>query len=80
MVNVENMCKSMLKSMCIFKEKLCVKLNFQNNPVKISLFPPRYSLFHTTFSTEFLPLINSKLFHFYTDPTTIITNKLEERN
>lgn len=79
MDNVEIMCKSTFKPLCIFSEFLCAKHKKSFFYVDFKAFPLSFSLLLTDFSTPLLPLKNYILFHFFTDPTITIINKLEER-
>ena len=78
--NVQIMCKSTFKSTCKTFAKLCVNFKKFIQHVQISTFPPRFTNFPTTFFTTHSPLFFKGLFHFFTDPTITIINKLEERN
>ena len=78
--NVQIMCKSTFKSTRKTFVKLCAKYKKFVQHVQISTFPPCFTNFPTTFFTTFSPLNFKGLFHFFTDPTITIINKLEERN
>lgn len=78
--NVQIMCKSTFKSTCKSRAKLCANHKKFVHPVQISTFSPCFTNFPTVFFTTISYLKIHPLFHFFTDPTITIINKLEERN
>lgn len=78
--NVEITCKSTFKSTVKLRAKLCVNYKKFIQPVEIFTFSPRFTNFPTIFLTTLPHLKTHPLFHFFTDPTITIINKLEERN
>ena len=78
--NVQNSCKTLLKSLRKTRVKICSKNKYFTNPVQNTTFPPTFPTFPTTFPTAIPPLSSLNLFHFSTEPTTTTINNLEERN
>lgn len=78
--NVQNPCKTMLKSLRKTRANFCSKNKFFILLVQNSTFPPTFPYFPTYFPTTIPPLFIINLFHLSTEPITTIINKLEERN
>ena len=77
--NVENLCKTLLNYQRTIFVKLCAKVFIILKTCKTWSFPQTFTNFLTTFPTVFPSLFIPRLFHFSTEPITIITNNLEER-
>lgn len=74
MHKVENMCKTMLKTMCNSCEKFCGFLNLENFRVEKSLFTQTFPSVSTKFSTSKSSLFLRNLFHFSTKLTITTIN------
>ncbi len=72
---VENMCKTICKTLRKFYVKLCRKNLFFKKSVQIQSFSQNYPIFSTNLLTTLLPLILTYIFHYSTySITTTINN------
>lgn len=74
MPKVENMCKTLSKTMCISRVQFCGIINCVKNRVENTLFPHTFPANSTDFSTGNPSLFLRNLFHFSTDPIITIIN------
>jgi hypothetical protein len=74
MHKVENMCKTMLKTMCNLCENFCGILNLKNPSVEKRLFTQTFPTISTKFSTRNYSLFLRNLFHFSTKLTITTIN------
>ena len=72
MNKVENLCKTLLKTVCKLCVQFCGNLNNICSRVENHIFTQSFSIFSTHFSTANSPLFIGRVFHFSTMPITII--------
>lgn len=76
---VENLCKTIRKTMCIFRVNFCVKNYIFENRVYKLFIPLTFPTFPTTFPTVPPPLFSTSLFHYSTYSTITITKYINKR-